>query len=156
MGVYDEVVGRRSAWTGETRRWRTSTVRKNYDDHSLAHATYARTGINIAVDTASSVDEKGLGICSKHAQAKKQVSNYCTLTLSLHLACTCTGSDNSTRDIVFLEEIPPPLQTQCSEVLLRCSRFGEVPLLRSSELNQQIDDRYLSVPSACARSIINN
>ncbi|GBP26044.1 hypothetical protein EVAR_20058_1 [Eumeta japonica] len=33
---YDEVVGRRSVRTGETRRWRTSTIRKNYDDHSLA------------------------------------------------------------------------------------------------------------------------
>ncbi|GBP53936.1 hypothetical protein EVAR_96614_1 [Eumeta japonica] len=27
-----EVVGRRSVRTGETRRWRTSTIRKNYDD----------------------------------------------------------------------------------------------------------------------------
>ncbi|GBP90396.1 hypothetical protein EVAR_65805_1 [Eumeta japonica] len=34
-GSYVEVVGRRSVWTGEPRRWRTSTSRKNYDEHSL-------------------------------------------------------------------------------------------------------------------------
>ncbi|GBP42877.1 hypothetical protein EVAR_27230_1 [Eumeta japonica] len=32
---YNKVVGRRSVWTGETRRLRTSTIRKNYNDHSL-------------------------------------------------------------------------------------------------------------------------
>ncbi|GBP19335.1 hypothetical protein EVAR_12376_1 [Eumeta japonica] len=34
-GSHGEVVGRRSFRTGETRRWRTSAVRKNHDDHSL-------------------------------------------------------------------------------------------------------------------------
>ncbi|GBP72101.1 hypothetical protein EVAR_55144_1 [Eumeta japonica] len=35
-GSGGEVVGRRSVQTGETRRWKTSTARKNYDDNSLA------------------------------------------------------------------------------------------------------------------------
>ncbi|GBP30745.1 hypothetical protein EVAR_82487_1 [Eumeta japonica] len=34
-GSGGEVVGRRSIRVGETRRWRTSTVRINYNDHSL-------------------------------------------------------------------------------------------------------------------------
>ncbi|GBP72217.1 hypothetical protein EVAR_51124_1 [Eumeta japonica] len=34
-GSGGEAMGRRSVRIGETRRWRTSTVRKNYDDHLL-------------------------------------------------------------------------------------------------------------------------
>ncbi|GBP14616.1 hypothetical protein EVAR_93488_1 [Eumeta japonica] len=40
-GSNGEVVSRRSVRTGETRRWRTSTVRKNYDDHSRMSAACA-------------------------------------------------------------------------------------------------------------------
>ncbi|GBP11188.1 hypothetical protein EVAR_6013_1 [Eumeta japonica] len=36
---YDEMVGRRSVRTGLTPRWRTSMIRKNYDDHSLPALT---------------------------------------------------------------------------------------------------------------------
>ncbi|GBP60049.1 hypothetical protein EVAR_44259_1 [Eumeta japonica] len=39
-GSGGEVVGRRCVRTGETQRWRTSTVRKNYDDHSLRPRPY--------------------------------------------------------------------------------------------------------------------
>ncbi|GBP70781.1 hypothetical protein EVAR_52907_1 [Eumeta japonica] len=39
-GSDNEVVGRRSVQTVEIRRWRTLTVRKNYDDHSLRMHEY--------------------------------------------------------------------------------------------------------------------
>ncbi|GBP29631.1 hypothetical protein EVAR_79180_1 [Eumeta japonica] len=42
-GSGGEVVGRRSVQTGETRKWRTSTVRKSCDDHSVnAYSTWTR------------------------------------------------------------------------------------------------------------------
>ncbi|GBP19263.1 hypothetical protein EVAR_79863_1 [Eumeta japonica] len=48
-GSDGEVVGRCSVRTGKTRRWRTSTVRKNYDDHSLAHERHMRSEHRFAV-----------------------------------------------------------------------------------------------------------
>ncbi|GBP92447.1 hypothetical protein EVAR_63197_1 [Eumeta japonica] len=44
-GSDGEVVGLRSVQTGETQRWRTSPVRKNYDDHSLPLGVVVVTGL---------------------------------------------------------------------------------------------------------------
>ncbi|GBP88890.1 hypothetical protein EVAR_102903_1 [Eumeta japonica] len=59
-GSDGEVVGRYFVQTGEIRRWRTSTIRKNYDDHSVDALTPLAHGTPICGRTVTTAAVLGL------------------------------------------------------------------------------------------------